>query len=61
MKRLMKKNELAKHFGVSCATIYRWNREGKIPPPVLKSSNMALYDVNACEAALGIPTTTASA
>ena len=57
----MKKNELAKHLGVSCATIYRWDREGKIPPPVLKSNNMALYDVMACEAALGIATTTASA
>ena len=61
MPRLMKKNELAKHLGVSCATIYRWDKEGKIPPPVLKSNNMALYDVIACEAALGIATTTASA
>ena len=61
MQRLMKKHELAKHLGVSCATIYRWDKDGKIPPPVLKSNNMALYDVMACEVALGIQTTSASA
>ena len=61
MPRLMQKHELAKHFSVSCATIYRWDKEGKIPKPIIKSCNMALYDVNACEVALGIQTTTASA
>ena len=58
---LMKKKELAKYLGVSCVTIYRWTIEGKIPKPVLKSHKMALYDVNACEVALGIQTTNASA
>lgn len=61
MQRLMKKHELAHHLGVSCATIYRWTNDGKIPKPVLQTNNMALYDVMACEVALGIPTTIASA
>lgn len=59
MQRLMKKHELAKHLGVSCATIYRWDKDGKIPKPIMKSNNMALYDVMACEVALGIATTIA--
>ena len=48
----MQKHELAKYFSVSCATIYRWDKEGKIPKPIIKSCNMSLYDVNACEVAL---------
>lgn len=57
MPRLMKKHDLAKYFGVSCATIYRWTKTGKLPKPIEETNNMALYDVIACEAALGIHST----
>ena len=59
MQRLMKKHELAKYFGVSCSTIYVWTITGQIPKPIKRTGNMALYDVNACEVALGIQTTNA--
>ena len=61
MQRLMKKHKLAEHLGVSCATIYRWTKEGRLPKPINQSNNMALYDVMACEVALGIHSTIASA
>ena len=57
MQRLMKKHELAKYFGVSCATIYRYTKEGKLPKPILQGNNYALYDRLACEEALGIRST----
>lgn len=57
MQRLYKKHELAKYLGVSCATIYRWTKTGKLPKPIEETNNMSLYDVIACEVALGIHST----
>ena len=35
---IIRKHELAKRFGMSESTIYRWTRDRKLPPPLVSEA-----------------------
>ena len=48
-KTLLKRQEIESEYKISCATIYRWIKEGRFPRPVRIGANMVRWKVSDVE------------
>lgn len=49
MRRYLTDRQLAEHYAVSRATIWRWVRQGRLPPPIHISAGTTRFSAEAIE------------
>lgn len=49
MRRYLTDRQLAEHYSVSRATIWRWVQQGRLPPPIQISAGTTRFSSDAIE------------